>query len=248
MTMDTPNFFDDGSPFLKHPLLTPQRTAQEVNFLVSQLELQPGARVLDVGCGFGRHTVEFARRGYAVVGIDPSPAMIAAARQRATEAGVAATLVAISGEAYKPRESFDAAICLFTTLGQMTEAGDNRALVPHVFSLLQADGFFVVETPQRDWAVQHLKAEERLGVGPRYADVQRHYDPESRAITEVFTVVAPQATRSYVLRYRLYDRDALVGMLEGAGFAVQAVFGDYQGSPLTPDSPAMLIIGRKALS
>jgi len=37
--MTTPNFFGDGSPFLKHPLLTAERTAKEIDFLLARLEL-----------------------------------------------------------------------------------------------------------------------------------------------------------------------------------------------------------------
>ena len=49
---------------------------------MSELALPAKARVLDVGCGFGRHSIELARRGYWVVGVDPSVAMIAAAQER----------------------------------------------------------------------------------------------------------------------------------------------------------------------
>ena len=48
-----------------------------------------GKRVLDVGCGVGRETVELARRGARVVAVDLSPTLVASARRRATQAGVA---------------------------------------------------------------------------------------------------------------------------------------------------------------
>src|SRR6476646_2231784 len=47
-----------------------ERTRREVDFAVERLELAPGARVLDVGCGHGRHSLELARRGFGVVGVD----------------------------------------------------------------------------------------------------------------------------------------------------------------------------------
>ena len=83
--MSTPNFFSPGSPYLDHPLLTPERTAAEIDFVLAQTALPPGARLLDVGCGPGRHSLELARRGYQVMGIDPSGAMIAAAKRTAKE-------------------------------------------------------------------------------------------------------------------------------------------------------------------
>ena len=64
-----------------------QGTEQEVDFLYNALSLKPGARLLDVGTGPGRHAVEFAKRGVQVVGIDISSRFLAIARERASEAG-----------------------------------------------------------------------------------------------------------------------------------------------------------------
>ena len=58
-------------------------TQQETDFLTEVLELPTGARILDVGCGPGRHAIELAARGYAVTGIDVSPRFLAIAREEA---------------------------------------------------------------------------------------------------------------------------------------------------------------------
>src|SRR5689334_24925518 len=60
-------------------------TTQEVDFLVDALALEPGVRVLDAGCGPGRHSLELARRGINVVGVDASPEFIALARKAAAD-------------------------------------------------------------------------------------------------------------------------------------------------------------------
>jgi SAM-dependent methyltransferase len=161
--MGTRNFFGEGSPYLNHPLLTAERTARDVELILVQLELSPGARVLDVGCGPGRHTIELARRGYEVLGIDPSRAMIEAARARAAASDVAPDFRQVGGESFRAEREFDAAICLFTTLGQISEQGENSGLVPRVYDALCQGGYFVVETPQREWIVRHLERAERFG-------------------------------------------------------------------------------------
>src|SRR5262245_43465700 len=61
-------------------------TAQEVEFLVDALHLQPGMRVLDVGCGPGRHAKALSERGIDVTGIDLSPDFVALAREAAPDA------------------------------------------------------------------------------------------------------------------------------------------------------------------
>jgi len=243
--MQTFDFFADNSPFLHHPLLTSERTESEIDFLLVRLNLGKEGRILDVGCAFGRHSIELARRGYAAVGIDPSPTMIAAAEERAATAGVGAEFICVGGETFANERPFDAAICLFTTLGQVGVYGDNLDLVGNVFSLLKDGGDFVVEAPQRDATVRMLKAADRFGGGDAYTDVKRNFDADSCVITERFHIVSPQDDREYILRYRLFSADELAQIMQDAGFEVVARFADYRGAALDDDSPTMILIGRK---
>lgn len=260
------NFFDAGSPFLAHPALTPERTRKELDNILSVLELPRGASVLDVGCGFGRHSLALAECGYQVTGVDPSAAMIQAALQRLSkvethraiqEPGVKAvdrpevvqsTIPARSLidfhqsklEDFETDRRFDAALCLFTTLGQISISGDNRDLVPAVFDLLVPGGSFVVEVPQRDPAAAGLITQDRFGTPETFTLIKREYEPGDHTVTEVFTNVSPDKTESFRLAYRLYSRAELEAVLLEAGFSILACFGDYAGSPLTADSPSML--------
>jgi SAM-dependent methyltransferase len=59
-------------------------TEQEVDFLVEVLSLAPGSRVLDVGCGPGRHAHALGRRGVEVLGVDISETFVELARRQAT--------------------------------------------------------------------------------------------------------------------------------------------------------------------
>lgn len=238
-----PNFFETGSPFLKHPLLTDERTSAEIDFIVAHLALPDGARILDVGCGFGRHSIALARRGYAVVGIDPSAAMIAAARERDEDDLVA--FAVISAEKFTTIEPFDAALCLFTTLGQITDERDNLEMLVSIGAALKPDGMVVVEVPQRKPAVAQLRSTDRVGNDERYAVIARTFDPETSIVTETFDIVAPEQSRTFVLRYRLFSFEELADALNESGFLVTAAFGDYAGESLTADHPTMILIGRK---
>lgn len=243
--MNQPNFFRDNSPFLNHPLLTPERTKVEVDQLRVTLDLPPTARILDVGCGFGRHSIELARHGFRVVGLDPSKAMIAIARQNAAEAQVEVDFQCQAGQDFVAEAVFDAAICLFTTLGQISETSDNSGLVARVYEALVPEGQFVVEVPQREATAAALKPSDRFGGDENYADVVRKFDPLDQTITESFTVVRAGQAEHFLLRYRLFSVTELTHLLQAAGFRQVAVYADYQKSPLTPDSSTMLAICRK---
>ncbi len=92
-------FFDSHAPYYdQNPFA--QHTVQEVDFFLSLFPLLPGASILDMGCGTGRHAVELAKRGYQVTGVDISAGMLAQARKKAEEAGVAVEWV--QADATKP--------------------------------------------------------------------------------------------------------------------------------------------------
>ncbi|MGD8752890.1 MAG: methyltransferase domain-containing protein [Anaerolineales bacterium] len=244
--MTETNFFSQGSPYLDHPLLTPERTAREIDFILSQIDLPPGGQVLDVGCGTGRHCIELARRGYHVVGIDPAEAMLSAARHATAEAGVTVELRQVRGEELAEWGTFDAAICLFTTLGQMQAGEDNRALLERVAQALQPGGFLALEVPQRDWVAQNLKTNERIGEGENYTLVTRRFEPAEKAVLERFTRVSPQGERVYRLRYRLFNHPELENLLVRAGFEILGAYEGYAKVPITENSATMLFVARKS--
>ena len=237
-------FFSHGSPFLKHPLLTEERTRREIDFLVDRMELLPPARVLDVGCGFGRHSIELAGRGYCVFGIDPAGAMIEAARERAAESGVAACFRQVAAEEFVHSRQFDAALCLFTTLGQISPRSgrDNRALLGAVADLLRPEGRFALELPQRGPALRALRPADRYGDAPNYACVRRSFDADTGIVSERFEIVAPEKRRRYDLVYRLFDREEVGALLAAAGLRIVGSFGGYDGARLDDDSPVMLFV------
>lgn len=239
------NFFDQGSPYLHHPLLTAERTAKEIDFILSIIDIKPGDRILDIGCGAGRHSIELARRGFDVLGIDPSEAMIAAAKERSSGERMQPEFMQMRGEDLDQENEFDAAVCLFTTLGQVIDQEDNQRLLFNAFRALRPRGYFILEIPQREWLVSNLKSRERFGEGDAYTDVQRSYKDELRLVTEIFTEVYLKNQRTYLLRYRLFNREEIKTLLGKAGFSDLKFFGGYGRVPLFEDCPAMVISARK---
>ena len=243
------DFFAHGSPFLNHPLLTSERTRREIDFLVDALALAPAARVLDVGCGFGRHSIELGRRGCCALGIDPAAAMIEAARGQAAEAGVEVEFQQAAGEDFSHAKPFDAAICLFTTLGQVAadSLDDNRGLLAAAARSLKVDGRFALELPQKQPAITALKPTDRFGNETKYAQVQRSYDAGTDIVTEQFRLVSPSGAQTYRLRYRLFSQEDIAGLLTASGLRIVDKFAGYTCAELTDDSPFMLFICARCL-
>ncbi len=104
-------FYDFNAPHYEDEPFT-ANTAFETEFLLREMPLHAGMKVLDIGCGTGRHAVSLAARGIAMTGLDISSGQLAEARKKAALAGVTVRFIQADAADFTLPEQFDAAICL----------------------------------------------------------------------------------------------------------------------------------------
>lgn len=240
----TTNFFDESSPYLAHPLLTDERSSEEVDRILGVLDLRRGARILDIGCGFGRHCVELAHRGLEPMGIDPSATMRGAAADRVGQRGFE---VSFSAELNESHQGADGAIAMFTTIGQVGPTGDsNESLVADVRGALRPGAGLIIEVPQRDIAVDLLVPEETFGAGANRTEVTRSFDSDTGRVAERFVVTTDGVDKTFDLAYRLFDRDEMGALLADAGFGDVRFAPDLAGlldqTALQASDPTMVVV------
>jgi len=89
-----------------------QGTLQEVDFIETEIRKDKRVRILDVGCGTGRHAIELAKRGYRVTGLDLSPSQLERAREKAKEAGVSVEFIRKDARSFDFKGRFGLVIML----------------------------------------------------------------------------------------------------------------------------------------
>ena len=206
------------------PQPSARRSRREVEFIAKICGLAPGARVLDAGCGAGRHALEFARRGYITTGVDLSDELLELARERAKGAS-AVTFVAADLRALNLAREFDAAVLLDSTLG-LHEDGETVEILRRLSASLVPGGRLVVEVLNRDFVLDEMPARKWLetSVAVILDDVSFH--PETSRL-RVKRSVAPHGEKAAEFAYslRLYALHELRVLLSLAGFEVVEVAG-----------------------
>lgn len=244
--MSKPNdwvvFFDGHAPEYESNEFT-HNTVAEVDYLIAELDLRPGAEVLDVGCGTGRHAIELARRGYAVTGLDLSPAMLGEARVRAAGAGVAVRWVQADAAAFDLPEGFDGAICLcegaFGLLGGSDDAvGQPTAILRNMARALRPGAGCLL-------TVLNGYRMIRQGTAP---DVEAGLlDPLTLVRSTEMELAG--TSRRVVLRERGFVPTELVALAELAGLEVVGVWGGTAGNwgrrTIDMDEMELMILARK---
>jgi SAM-dependent methyltransferase len=204
-----------------------------------------GGDLLDVPCGFGRHSVPLARAGYHVVGVDRSQALIEEARRRAGGARWPKLVRADYRELPQPDESFDAALNLFSSLGYNGDDEDTRAL-REIRRVLRPGGRLVIEIMHRDALVRRFREQDwHLVGGGRLLLEQRTFDPGSGIAQTTQTLIDTTGERdSRTFSLRVYTATELVAMLAAAGFEESRCYGGFDAQPFTTESRLVIVAWR----
>ncbi len=119
-------------------------TLGECDFIEKELARDKALRILDVGCGTGRHAIELAKRGYDVTGIDLSEAQLVRAKQKAEEAGVEVEFLRLDARELPFENEFDAAIMLCEGAFPLMETDEmNYQILEGVARALRSPGRFI---------------------------------------------------------------------------------------------------------
>jgi ubiquinone/menaquinone biosynthesis C-methylase UbiE len=192
-----------------------------------------GGELLDVPCGFGRHSIPLAEAGYRVVGADRSQALLDEARRRAGDGHALKFVQADYRDLPFADASFDAALNLYTSIGFLGDEEDTKALA-EIGRALRPGAPLVVETMHRDRLVTFGSDRhwELLGEG-RLLVAQSTFDHASGVAQTTQTLIdAGNERESRTWSIRVYCATELVAMLERAGFAEAKCYGDLDGGPL----------------
>ncbi len=234
-------FYAEVGDFIKENYLEyifTKGTLQEVEFLAEELNLSRGARILDIGCGAGRHSLELARRGFETVGVDISSGLIEVAKNVADKEKLNATFYLRDARTLEFTREFGAAICLCE--GAFGLAGDERGhrdILGGVYQALKPGGTFVLTAINALSMIRNAKAES--------------FDPYTLTATFDETLTSPDGqTKNVRLYTTAFTYRELKWLLQDAGFEVVMTYGcvagNFERKSLTLDDIEIMMVAKKA--
>jgi ubiquinone/menaquinone biosynthesis C-methylase UbiE len=201
--------------------------------------------VLDVPCGFGRHSIPLARAGYHVTGADRSKILLAEAERRAAGGRSPRFVHADYRDLPFKDASFDAALNLYTSLGYLGDEEDTKVLAG-IRRVLRDGARLVIETMHRDRMVQMATDRHwRLMGEGRLLLEQSTFDPASGVAQTTQTLIDGAGRReSRTFSVRVYTATELIAMIARAGFSDVKAYGTLDGDPFTLATRLVLVAVR----
>ncbi len=209
---------------------------------------QSPCRILDLGCGTGSVALQFARLGHTVTGLDPAPGMLDVARGK-DEAG---TVRWIAGDArdFDLGETFDLIIMTGHVFQVFFDDTETLAVLSSARRHLAEGGRLAFESrnpPAQAWQgwTEELTRERTdvPGIGPIevYYQVREAWGEFVR-FDAVFTLLESGERRISESTLRFPGRDTVAQLIAAAGFSSVEWLGDWDGTPLRPHSPEIIVI------
>jgi len=228
----------------------PERREKVCINLIDKLNLSPGKKLLDLGCGPGLYSRRFAQEGISVTGIDISGYSLSYAREQAEKAGLDITYILSDYREPLGAVEFDAAVIIYKDYGVMSYT-DRITFLKNVNSSLRIGGKFALDVhsdktwgnlkEKQDW---YTSKNGFLRPHPHTVINKTWVYQDDKASCDVSVVIDDKITR-YITWDTYFTPERITSELESAGFAVDGIMNSLEGIPYDGNDIQLAVFASK---
>ncbi|MBP7215739.1 MAG: class I SAM-dependent methyltransferase [Candidatus Omnitrophica bacterium] len=231
-----------------------QGTAGECDFIEQEISRDKSLKIIDIGCGTGRHAIELTKRGYKVIGVDLSESQIKRAREKAQEAGVTIDFQTQDARNLPFDGEFDLAIMLCEGGFSLMETDEmNFEILKSATKALKSKGKFIFTTLNGLFPLFHSVNEFYKSAQKEDQSQCKECSFDLNTFRDHNTVVFEDDSgnkRELTCNERYYVPSEITWLLKSLGFKKIDIFGSKLGAysrndSLTPDDFEMLVVAEK---
>jgi SAM-dependent methyltransferase len=228
----------------------PADTARTLSYLISQLRLEPGSRVLDQCCGIGSLALPLAQAGYQVVGVDQAKGYVARARGEASRAGLSVELHAADAFEFVARPPCRAVLNWWTSFGYATDDETNLQMLLRAFESLEPGGRLALDVMNLPGVLRNFAPTVTLRRQTAHGEVELARESEldlaRGELRKLWRYTLPDGRRvEHVSTVRLYMPHSLAELVRRAGFVDVVLHGELDASPLGLDSRRCILVATR---
>lgn len=222
-----------------------EHAEDEVDDLLALAGAEPGARILDLCCGPGRHTIELSRRGYRVTGVDRTAEFLEECRERADAEGLDVDLAHSDMRDFVAPGEFDVAVNLLTSFGYFADAADDMKVLHNLLESLRPGGILVLETVGKEVIARIFQRRDwREHEGDFYLYERTVRDGWGWMDNRWIRIDA-SGRHEFALGHRLFSAEELCALVRDAGFEDATAYGALDGRAYDTEARRLVVRARK---
>ncbi|MFQ5930659.1 MAG: class I SAM-dependent methyltransferase [Acidobacteriota bacterium] len=237
------HFFYGVALDLWRKAVTPEQTKAESDFIENMLECGSEARLLDVPCGNGRHSLELAARGYRMTGVDIAVEFV----REMEEQAVGLQIETVLGDMrHLPWESeFDGAFCFGNSFGYLDHSGMS-AFVAAVSRALKPDGRFLLQTNMAAESIlPRLEGRPWWQVDDILMLIDNRYQIRESRMDTKYTFLCGGKRESRKSSHWIYTVGEIQRMLQETNLQTTALYGSLDLQPFEIGSSSLYLLAKK---
>ena len=213
--------------------------------VISLLGIQPEARVLDLCCGVGRHSLELARRGFQVTGVDRTRPYLDSASRQAEAEGLEVEFVQSDMRDFCRPDAFDAVVNMFTSFGYFEDPEDDCQVALNMCRSLKPGGVFLIDVMGKEVLARIFRERDWYEEDGVLILQERKISQSWSWMENRWIIIADNNRTELDLSHRVYSAVELAALLTECGFAHVDAYGDLQGSTYDHLARRLVIVARK---
>ncbi|UCD08111.1 MAG: class I SAM-dependent methyltransferase [Dehalococcoidales bacterium] len=218
---------------------------EEMEKVVTLTELKPGASVLDLCCGIGRCSLELARRGFSVTGVDRTENYLEKARKQAEQENLDVEFVQDDMRRFVRLESFDCVISMFTSWTYFEDPDEDKQVILNAHSSLKPGGKLVIQTGGKETLARIFQERNWKEIDGVIWLVEREVRNNWSWMYNRWIMLKGNERIEGEITHRLYAGSEIVALLTDCGFSRVELFGDLDGNPYNQRAKQLITIGHK---
>ena len=239
-------YFDGYYKELWRNIIPPVLTEKEIDFIIPYFNLEPGSKVMDIMCGYGRHAIALAKKGLLVNAVDNQEGYINEINKTAVAENLAIKTTCTNLLGYKPDDVFDLAICMGNSLN-FFDVDDCGKILKNIETCLKPGGHLLIHS----WSIAEIiyksfveKTWTTINGYKLLTDAKIQFQP-ARMEAET-TIIAPDGNTEVkkAIDY-IYSLNEMESLLRQAGLVVKEIFSIPGRKKFTTGEPRAYMIAEK---
>lgn len=223
-------------------------TEEESRAIASLLNVQFNDRILDLACGYGRHTLILAENyGLSITGVDVSEGLIKRAKRMAKEKNLSISYETMNGRDIHWENYFNHAIIVFNSFSLFSPK-DAPIVLKRLNQALKKNGKIFIDLDNKPNNRKYAELARNWYRWPEGITLQEVCFHEGTSIEICRDLIVPKDSNTihkFTTFSRIYSKDDITSLLDECGFQVEKIYGSWDLKKLDQESPKIILVAKK---